>query len=324
VPDNASPDAEDRWRDLRRFLLFAYSAVLLWSIFVWGLPIDRLLVLTWMGVAFGLGAIGRSRADVKQMAKDWVALVVVYIVYDYSRGTADQLGIPVNYTLPGQLDRILFLGRNPNVALQWRLYDPGDVKWYDVLGSIIYMTHFVLPVVPLALLRVRNRTAWLQYLRRFALTLYISVACFIVFPAAPPWMSARDGYTDPVARITGRGWWEIGLKTISKTLDRGAAVMNPVAAMPSLHSGCALLVALWFTRNMGTKVRVAAMAFPLSMAVTLVYFGEHWFVDALAGWGVVLLAWNLAGRWERRNDQPEAPPVFSRGSARQSAASRTA
>jgi hypothetical protein len=148
VPDNASPDAEDRWRDLRRFLLFAYSAVLLWSIFVWGLPIDRLLVLTWMGVAFGLGAIGRSRADVKQMAKDWVALVVVYIVYDYSRGTADQLGIPVNYTLPGQLDRILFLGRNPNVALQWRLYDPGDVKWYDVLGSIIYMTHFVLPVVP--------------------------------------------------------------------------------------------------------------------------------------------------------------------------------
>jgi membrane-associated phospholipid phosphatase len=258
------------------------------------------------------------------MAKDWVALVVVYIVYDYSRGTADQLGIPVNYTLPGQLDRILFLGRNPNVALQWRLYDPGDVKWYDVLGSIIYMTHFVLPVVPLALLRVRNRTAWLQYLRRFALTLYISVACFIVFPAAPPWMSARDGYTDPVARITGRGWWEIGLKTISKTLDRGAAVMNPVAAMPSLHSGCALLVALWFTRNMGTKVRVAAMAFPLSMAVTLVYFGEHWFVDALAGWGVVLLAWNLAGRWERRNGQPEAPPVFSRGSERQSAASRTA
>jgi membrane-associated phospholipid phosphatase len=75
---------------------------------------------------------------------------------------------------------------------------------------------------------------------------------------------------------------------------------------------------------MGTKVRVAAMAFPLSMAVTLVYFGEHWFVDALAGWGVVLLAWSLAGRWERRNGQPEAPPVFSRGSARQSAASRTA
>ena len=75
---------------------------------------------------------------------------------------------------------------------------------------------------------------------------------------------------------------------------------------------------------MGTKVRVAAMLFPLSMAVTLVYFGEHWFVDALAGWAVVLLAWHLAGRWERRNGQPQAPAVFSRGSAQQTAPSPTA
>ena len=102
---------------------------------MWGLPIDRLLVLTWMGVAFGLGSIGRSRADVKQMAKDWVALVVVYIVYDYSRGTADQLGIPVNYTLLMDIDRVLFLGHNPNLWLQWRLYDPSTSYHLTSPGS---------------------------------------------------------------------------------------------------------------------------------------------------------------------------------------------
>ena len=324
MSDDVLTTNEGKWADIRRALLIAYSVALVWSVFVWGIPIDRLLVLTWMAVAFGLGTIGRPVSEVKQTARDWVALVAVYIAYDYSRGMADQLGRPVNYTWLASIDSFIFLGRNPNVSMQWHFYDPGDVKWYDVLGSIVYMTHFILPVVPLALLRVRNRTAWLQYLRRFALTLYIAVACFVVFPAAPPWMAAKAGHTPPVARITGRGWWELNLKTISKTLDRGAAVMNAVAAMPSLHSGCALLITLWVTRNMNWRRRAPFLLFPAVMAVTLVYFGEHYFVDALAGWGLVLAAWQIAGWWEKRKGLPSPPPLFSRGSARQNEATPTA
>jgi len=322
---DASPVASvDRWAGARRALLVTYSCVLLWSIFVWGLPIDRLLVLTWMAVAFGLSAVGRPLAEVKQTARDWVALVAIYIAYDYSRGLADQLGVGVNYTLLQNLDRILFLDHNPNLWLQWRLYTPGDVKWYDVGGAIVYMSHFVLPVVPLALLRVRNRTAWLQYVRRFAVTLYVSVGVFIVFPAAPPWMVSELGIGPQVSRITGRGWWELNLRTISKTIDRGAAVTNPVAAMPSLHSGLALLVALWFTRNSSWRVRSVALLFPLTMAFTLMYFGEHFFVDALAGWTVVLLAWWVSDRWEARKGWESPAFRVSRGSAPRNDAPPTA
>ena len=324
MPDDVLTSNDGKWADIRRALLVAYTVALVWSIFVWGIPIDRLLVLTWMAVAFGLGTVGRPMAEVKQTARDWVALVAVYIAYDYSRGMADQLGRPVNYTWLANADRFIFLGRDPNVFMQWHFYDPGDVKWYDVVGSIVYMTHFVFPVVPLALLRVRNRTAWLQYLRRFALTLYIAVVCFVVFPAAPPWMSAKAGYTQPVARITGRGWWELNLKTISKTLDRGAAVMNSVAAMPSLHSGCALLITLWVTRNLPWRRRAPFLLFPLVMATTLVYFGEHYFVDAVAGWLLVVAAWNIAQWWEKRKGLPSPPPLFSRGSARRNEPTPTA
>lgn len=298
---------QDRVPGLRRALLVTYSCALLWSIFVWGMPIDRLLVLTWMGVAFGLGTVGRSFDEVKTAFRDWLALVAIYMAYDYSRGMADQFGMKVSYVLPA-VDKFIFLGHNPNISMQWHFMKP-DVRWWDVLGSVIYMTHFVLPVVPLALLRVRNRSEWQQYLRRFALTLYTSVVIFVIFPTAPPWMAARDGYTGSIVRGTGRGWWELHLKTISKTIDRGAAVMNSVAAFPSLHAGCAFLVTLWLCRNTSWKVRSIALVYPVSMILTLVYFGEHYFIDTVAGWAVVLLAWWVADLWESRRGHES--PAFS-------------
>lgn len=296
--------------DLRRALLGVFAAVFFWSLIKYGIPVDRIAVLTWMLVAFLISSIGRTRDDVKLMVRDWVVLVIIYMIYDYSRGTADQFGIGVNYTIPRNIDRFIFFGRDPNVWLQsWLLHS--DVRWYDVAGSVIYMMHFVLPVAPLAMLRMRNRLEWLRYVRRFALTLYIAVATFIVFPSAPPWMAAQEGYTKPVYRITGRGWWELHLKTVSKTLDRGAAVLNSVAAMPSLHAGMALLVTLWFTRNSPKWVRIIALAYPLSMAFTLIYFGEHWAIDTIMGWATVMVAWKIADRWEQRRGLAATPDQLS-------------
>jgi hypothetical protein len=286
--------------DFRRYALLAFVGVFLSSVFVYGIPVDRIAVLLWILGALLVSSIGRSRHDVQQLVRDWMILVIIYMAYDYSRGTADQWGIPVNFTLPRDIDRFFSFGLDPVVEMQKRFYTPNDVKWYDVVGSVTYMTHFVFPVLPLVWLRVRHRADWLRYVRRFSLTLGISVFTFIAFPAAPPWMAAEKGYLPAVSRITGRGWWELNLKTVSRTLDRGAAVLNAVAAMPSLHAGMALFVALWFTRNSARWIRVASLAFPAVMALTLVYFGEHYVVDCVAGWAVVLIAWKIADRWEAR------------------------
>jgi membrane-associated phospholipid phosphatase len=292
--------AENSLGTLRPYVLLTYIAVFLWSIVEYGIPVDRIAVLLWMFGAFACASLGRNREQVIQMLRDWALMVVIYMAYDYSRGTADQWGIGVNYTALRDLDSLITFGREPISGMQRRFYTPNDVKWYDVVGSVIYMTHFVLPVLPLVFLRIRNRASWLHYVRRFSLTLGISVFIFIIFPAAPPWMASREGYLPPIQRITGRGWSELHLKTVSKTLDRGAGVLNAVAPMPSLHAGMALLVALWFFRNCKPWIRIAALAFPIAMLTALVYFGEHFIIDGLAGWAVVLLAWFLANKWEER------------------------
>jgi hypothetical protein len=286
---------------VRQFGLVAYFVVFFWSIFANGIPVDRIAVLLWMLAAFLIASIGRTRVEATQMVRDWLVLVAVYMAYDYSRGTADQWGIGVNYTLLRDIDRFLFFGNDPGVWMQ-KTFLRSDVRWYDVGGAIVYMMHFVLPVVPLAFLRVRQRTEWLSYVRRFSLTLGIAVSVFIMFPAAPPWMAAEKGYFPPIQRITGRGWWELNLKTVSRTLDRGAAVLNAVAAMPSLHAGLSLLAVMWFTRNTRTWVRIASLSYPIAMSAALVYFGEHYVIDCLIGFAVVITAWKLVDAWEARRD----------------------
>jgi len=39
------------------------------------------------------------------------------------------------------------------------------------------------------------------------------------------------------------------------------------------------------------------------MLTALVYFGEHFIIDGLAGWAVVLLAWFVANKWEERTSR---------------------
>jgi membrane-associated phospholipid phosphatase len=36
------------------------------------------------------------------------------------------------------------------------------------------------------------------------------------------------------------------------------------------------------------------------MLASLVYFGEHYIIDGLAGWTIVVLAWLIANKWEAR------------------------
>ena len=285
--------------NFRPYVFTAFLAVFVWSIFARGIPVDRIAVLLWMLSAFLVSSIGRTKSELFQTVRDWLILVAMYMLYDYSRGTADQWGIPVNYTWLRDIDRFLFWGHDPGIWLQHHLYVPLDVRWYDVVGAVLYMTHFVFPVLPLVMLRLRKRNEWTQYVRRFSLTLGIAVLTFIAFPAAPPWMSSKAQYMPRIERITGRGWWELHLKTVSQTLDRGAAVLNAVAAMPSLHAGMSLLVALWFTRHAARWVRIVVLVYPLCMALTLVYFGEHYVIDCIAGWGVVLIAWAISNWWEK-------------------------
>jgi hypothetical protein len=204
-------------------------------------------------------------------------------------------------------DRVIFLGQVPTIWLQQHFYDPAATHWWDALGAVWYSSHFLAVWVIAALLYLRNRDEWFRWARALVALSFAGLITFALLPSAPPWYAARDGYLDPVSRISTRGLDSLGLHGARQLIDLGAATANDVAAIPSLHTGFAVLISIWFYPRVppGHRwwLRPFLVAYPIVMLAVLVYSGEHYVVDGIIGAiyvvGVLLglRAWD---RWRER------------------------
>lgn len=291
-------------RSIRFGLFLVYGLVFIWSFAYNGLPVARLAVLAWVSVAFIISAIGKPSQQQRQMIGDLTLYAGMWLSYDYSRGIADSVGFPLQVELPRNIDRFLFFGTDPNVWIQEQFLRP-TIQWYDVMGSLVYFTHFIFPVAMSVYFWIRHRTEWVRYVRRFATVLFAGVATYIVLPTAPPWMasSPESPYQimEPLERTTGRGWNWLGLETVNSVILRGQQWANPTAAVPSLHAAFALFMVVFIWKRVESRwVQGLLALFPVAMGLCLVYFAEHYVIDVLMGWAYVGASFWLWGRWERR------------------------
>ena len=112
-------------------------------------------------------------------------------------------------------------------------------------------------------------------------------------------MVSKDGGMKPIARPTVRGWTHLGLDTVSRVIERGREVVNPVAAVPSLHVAFSLIVVLFFAKQMPKWLRPIVVLWPAAMMASLVYFGEHFVFDGLLGVAYVLIAFRFWSHYEK-------------------------
>jgi hypothetical protein len=134
---------------------------------------------------------------------------------------------------------------------------------------------------------------WLFYFHRERYTLFrnaffisgaISLIAFNLVPLAPPRLLPGDfGAVD-----TLRMGSEINYET-------SGAFVNEYAAMPSLHIAWNLLISLAIASTTQNRyVRFACAAMPLVMATTVVVTGNHWILDAIAGYFVGMIGLGAA------------------------------
>ncbi len=295
----------DPWFAVRLVGFGIFVVGYVWWFLVKGLIIDRISVAISVVIFIVIGHLGRPLRRWAQLVFDLFCYSVMWFAYEQSRGWADRAGFPLQVEAPRNIDRFLFFGTDPNVWMQLHFYDRYNIHWYDKVASTTYFTHFIFPVIALAILWVTNHREWARFMKRFATLLFVACTMFVLLPTVPPWMAADKNYPyqilEPLARHTGRGFVAMGFKGFVNTWQIALDWGNPIAAMPSLHASFALFVPAFFLpRIKPIWLKALVLTFPLVMAASLVYFGEHYLVDALAGWIIVGSSFLFWGWFERR------------------------
>jgi PAP2 superfamily len=171
------------------------------------------------------------------------------------------------------------------------------------LGALdhFFSTYYMLGFGPLVLatllwLGLRQPAAY----RRLRTALLVSIAVasilYIVLPTAPPRLVEGLGIADTV-----------GLSSHDTGSFAGIR-FNPYAAMPSMHVGWSLLIAVYGYQSARRPLfRLLFAIHPLLMGLAVTATGNHFFVDSLAGAGLAAATLLAIHLFHRRAPQGGGP-----------------
>jgi hypothetical protein len=163
--------------------------------------------------------------------------------------------------------------------------------------SIYYMVGFA-PLIATVLvwLGSRHRAHYRDLRTLLFVSLGIAVVFYVLYPTAPPRLVPALGIADTVGMAGHDTGSFAGIR------------FNPYAAMPSMHVGWSLLIALIGFRATSSHVlRALFVVHPLVMTVTVTATGNHYFVDSIAGASAALAAVAAVALYRRsRSSSPGA------------------
>ena len=257
--------------------------------FLYAVVLAALIALTW--------ASARSRSDYGL----WALYIGGFAIFSVARSFADETGVPTHFDDLISFDKTLAFGAVPTVWLQDRFFDPTHIGWLDRAATYVHWSYFVLPHLFAAHLFFGKRHLFERYVLLFVGVLMAGLVIYFIFPAAPPWAASLTGHLDPTYKVVTEvgGEWNVNLYSKLETQIRSS---NPVAAMPSLHmavSVAVLLIAFRVTWLLG----ILALAYNVAMAFSLVYLGEHYVVDILAGILLTVTVYVALSLWFRLRER---------------------
>jgi membrane-associated phospholipid phosphatase len=234
--------------------------------------------LTATAAPFGLAiAVPRSK---KRDAAVYALQMWAYIVLHelpYDDPTRLERRVHVDY--PIAVDRALF-GRAPTPVLQ-RALARGDGP--TALDHALVYTHwawFIQPHAAAAYILWRHPQRFPRSAVLMCAVFDLGLAGYFLVPTAPPWWAAEHGRIQGMRRImvdVGRQVWGRLWSPLYGFLGG-----NPLAAMPSLHFATSLMAAHVLTEA-DPAAGAVGWAYAGTLGFALVYLGEHYVVDLIAG-----------------------------------------
>jgi PAP2 superfamily protein len=228
-------------------------------------------------------ATPRSRA--RDVAVCGLQMYAYTVTYQMPNDDPEALERRVHLDYPWRIDKLLGLGVLPNVRLQRWLAADGRIRRRDQILVWSHWLWFLFPHGTVAYILLRHperfpRTATLTYA-----VFDLGLIGYWGVPTAPPWYASLHGRLGESGDIAvrrmmvehGEAFWKEGWEPLYSVLGG-----NPLAAMPSLHFATSLMAAHLLTEA-GPVEGAIGWTYALTLGFALVYLGEHYLIDLVAG-----------------------------------------
>jgi len=244
-------------------------------------------------------AVLTPRSKKRDVAMFTLQMLAFTFVHDIPYDAPEKLRVRLRSRYPIAIDKAIGGGRLPNAALQRALAKlPGRA----VLDRFLAYTHwawFIEPYLALVVILTRHNERFPRAARQMAAVFDLGCATYFAVPTAPPWWASEQGQTgEEVRRImveVGERTWGPAWPKMYETLGG-----NPWAAMPSLHFATSVSAAISLSEA-GKVEGALGWSYALTLGFALVYLGEHYVTDLLAGAALVAAV---------RRGEPLAEPVI--------------
>jgi hypothetical protein len=203
-------------------------------------------------------------------------------------------------------ERLIELERAAGLAVERELQEAlSSHDWIVTAANWVYIWgHWPIVVATLIWLLRSHRLGYADLRNAMIISGLIGLIVFATFPVAPPRLYDAS-FVDTVTE-----------RSYSYRVLQPPAFVNRYAAMPSLHFGWNLLVAIaWYRFGRWRNHRLAAVLMPAAMAWAVVATANHWVIDVIIGGVIALAGLALAHVWrvsvvERRAPELTTEPVI--------------
>jgi len=226
--------------------------------------------------------------SLRALLNEWYIYIAFVYLFDSFRGliyiNICKSGYPVFALYAYNLEKAIF-GFIPSIKLQEKFILSSDqihFGWIEKLVTFLHGSHFLAFLLVGLAIWVYKRNLFNFYKISFYQLISLGLLNYFLIPTAPPWLLSNFFHLDsPLIRFN-RIIYNYAIPDISSAFDS-----NPVAAMPSLHAAFPILCSMLLWKAFGWKA-ILFVFYSLALIFGIVYTGDHYFVDILAGFILAL------------------------------------
>jgi hypothetical protein len=267
-----------------------------------GLPNVANILLAMFGVALIANLAGR-------FIRDWTLVLAGVFAYMLTAQYTNHLDMPIYYSPQIDADRIIGLGSIPSEWLQQHLYH-GRTGPLEIAAVALYFSHFVAPLLLAFYIWMRRLTgAFKELMFGILATSILADIIFVLFPTAPPWLAAEHGGLVNVHHLLKDSLLDLHLTSFASVIGNPDKY-NVVAALPSMHAAFPVIALLVAVRYGLPKWLIVLQATQLvGVFFAIVYLGDHYVIDAIAGTACAVLGLAVVRRFLAQSIKTPALPM---------------